>query len=275
MDINDSGVTFMPTANYVNYYGMANGLPLDDSDSHFDKTHPWKDRDPRFYHDIKYDGCQMIVKEDDGFKDWRYADMQTNGKYRDEYRGTRTGYFNYKFVSTKCNKVDDGYGWSPQIHMHIPWMRLSDVYLMYAEAAAEATGSATGSVGCKLTAVDAVNKVRERAGVAAVADKNTASLDNFMSEVRRERAVELSFEGHRFNDLRRWLLLDKYPYNIKTSQEFLRVGDMNVDDPTKNTVAEWSEKVILKRNFSKKHYWLPLKKSDTTLYPEFGQNPGW
>ena len=275
MDINDSGVTFMPTANYVNYYGMANGLPLDDSDSQFDKTHPWKDRDPRFYHDIKYDGCQMIVKEDDGFKDWRYADMQTNGKYRDEYRGTRTGYFNYKFVSTKCNKVDDGYGWSPQIHMHIPWMRLSDVYLMYAEAAAEATGSATGSVGCKLTAVDAVNKVRERAGVAAVADKNTASLDNFMSEVRRERAVELSFEGHRFNDLRRWLLLDKYPYNIKTSQEFLRVGDMNVDDPTKNTVAEWSEKVILKRNFSKKHYWLPLKKSDTTLYPEFGQNPGW
>jgi len=117
--------------------------------------------------------------------------------------------------------------------------------------------------------------VRKRAGVAEVAAKNTASLDNFMSEVRRERAVELSFEGHRFNDLRRWLLLDKAPYNIKTSQEFIRVGENNVKDPSQNQVSNFHEEVILKRNFSEKHYWLPLKKSDTTLYPEFGQNPGW
>lgn len=41
-------VVFSPTANYVNYYGMANGLPLNDPDSGFDKEYPWKDRDPRF-----------------------------------------------------------------------------------------------------------------------------------------------------------------------------------------------------------------------------------
>ena len=90
-----------------------------------------------------------------------------------------------------------------------------------------------------------------------------------MGELRRERAVELAFEGHRFNDLRRWLLLDKYPYNIKTSQEFLRVGDI---DPEKDG---WKEKQILKRDFSEKHYWLPLKKKDCQIYPEFKQNPGW
>ena len=44
-----------------------------------------------------------------------------------------------------------------------------------------------------------------------------------MDEVRRERAVELAFEGHRFNDLRRWKLLTVYPYNIKTMQKFDRV----------------------------------------------------
>ena len=276
MDINDSGVTDLPTANYVNYYGMANGLPLDDEESGFDNTHPWKDRDPRFYHDIRYDGCKMIQKQNDANAEkWRYADLQTGGIYRDVTRGSRTGYFNYKFISDKCNKYDDDYGWSPQIHMHIPWMRLSDIYLMYAEAAAQATGNANSAVGCSLTAADAVNRVRKRAGVAEVAAKNTASLDNFMSEVRRERAVELSFEGHRFNDLRRWLLLDKAPYNIKTSQEFIRVGENNVKDPSQNQVSNFHEEVILKRNFSEKHYWLPLKKSDTTLYPEFGQNPGW
>lgn len=96
-----------------------------------------------------------------------------------------------------------------------------------------------------------------------------------MSEVRRERAVELSFEGHRFNDLRRWLLLDKYPYNIKTSQEFTRVGDINKDDPSQNQVSEFREEIILTRNFTSKHYWLPLKKVDTSMYLEFKQNPGW
>jgi hypothetical protein len=41
-------------------------------------------------------------------------------------------------------------------------------------------------------------------------------------EVRRERAVELSFEGHRFNDLRRWLLLTQKSYTLKKSLEFDR-----------------------------------------------------
>lgn len=155
-------------------------------------------------------------------------------------------------------------------------MRLSDVYLMYAEAAAQAQGSATAQVGvCPLTALQAVNKIRARAGVADVADKYAATLEGFMSELRRERAVELAYEGHRFNDLRRWLLLDKAPYNIKTSQEFVRVGDNNTADPKQNQVSGFTEKLILKRDFTEKHYWLPLKKSDTSMYPEFYQNPGW
>ena len=190
--------------------------------------------------------------------------------------GSRTGYLLYKFIDVTCNKTDDGYGWSHHFHIHLPWMRLSDVYLMYAEAAAQAQGSATAQVGvCPLTALQAVNKVRARAGVADVTDKYAATLEGFISELRRERAVELAYEGHRFNDLRRWLLLDKAPYNIKTSQEFVRVGDNNTADPKQNQVSGFTEKLILKRDFTEKHYWLPLKKSDTSMYPEFYQNPGW
>ena len=276
MDLNDAGVTNLPTANYINYaYGMANGLPLGDMASGFDKTHPWKGRDPRFYHDIIFDGFQLVQGTLSAANEkWRYADMQTDGQNRNVIRGSRTGYYLLKFIDKDCNKFDDGYGWSHQYHIHLPWMRLADVYLMYAEAAAAANGSPTGSYYTSLTALQAVNKVRERAGVPAVGVRYNRDLTPFMQELRRERAVELSYEGHRFNDLRRWRLLDKYPYNIKTSQEFIRVTT-NKKSPEQNQIAEFREEVILTRNFQEKHYWLPLKRTDTSMYLEFSQNPGW
>ena len=97
-------------------------------------------------------------------------------------------------------------------------MRLADVYLMYAEAVANGYGTpGSKSVNMNLTAVGAVNKVRDRAHVKGVNQIFLGNTEDFMKEVRRERAVELAFEGHRFNDLRRWLLLTEYPYTLKTS----------------------------------------------------------
>lgn len=276
--ISASGVTSLPTANYVNYYGMADGLPLDDPESGFDETHPWKNRDPRFYKDIVYDGERVVSKDLTGSEaSFQYADLQTDGKFRDVTNGSRTGYLLYKFIDMSCNKFDQGNTWSHHFNLHLPWMRLAEVYLLYAEAVTEGYGSPSAkSSTCSLSAIDAVNKIRERAGVADVNAKFTGDKEKFMGELRRERAVELAFEGHRFNDLRRWLLLDKYPYNIKTSQEFLRVGDIDPEKDSKDEqVSGWKEKQILKRDFSEKHYWLPLKKKDCQIYPEFKQNPGW
>lgn len=42
------GIILCPAANYVNYFGMANGLPLSDPNSGFSKEQPWKGRDPAF-----------------------------------------------------------------------------------------------------------------------------------------------------------------------------------------------------------------------------------
>lgn len=261
-----------PTANYVNYYGMKNGLPLDDPDSGFDPTHPWKNRDPRFYHDIVYDGVKVVegdIKPDAN----RYANLYTGGTYRDDINESRTGYLLYKFIPMIANNYDMGETYN-KLYIDVPYLRLADCYLMYAEACA-AVGGATASAKCSLTALDAVNKIRERAGVAGVAAKFTGNKDKFMDEVRRERAVELAFEGHRFNDLRRWLLLDKAPYNIKTSQEFVRAGEFDPKNPQNTEVSGFKEKTILTRHFTSKHWWMPLKKKDTSIYPEMFQNPGW
>ncbi len=282
-------VGFYPCANYVNFYGMANGLPLDDPNSGFDKSHPWKDRDPRFYHDIRFDGAKVELGGNKAADPVRYAPLYTGGKMRDERKGSRTGYLNYKFVRDDFNQWDNQGAdqWPANNHIHLAYMRLADIYLMYAESAAAGYGLAAGKSGnCSLSALDAINRVRERAGVSPVNAAYTGSLDKFMSEVRRERAVELAFEAHRFNDLRRWLLLDKPGYITKTSIEFQRVGDLdgiekdsskgvNTADPSQSEVIGYHEKEILTRNYSEKHWWLPLKVNDTKMYVEFGQNPGW
>ncbi len=274
------GIVLCPTANYVNYFGMANGLPLDDPDSGFDKTHPWKDRDPRFYNDIIYDGVQVVkgTITNPDHEVYRYADLGEGGVWCSDPRyDSRTGYLNYKFIPIGANKWDATYGYSYASHFHLTYLRLADVYLMYAEAAAQASGSAAGKGGnFSKTAADAVNTVRERAGVAEVSDKYTASLDKFMGEVIRERAVELAFEGHRFNDLRRWLLLTQYPYNIKTRQYFNRAQELDTTiDPKENEVRNFREEVVVTRKLESKHYWLPINNDDVMMYPEFYQNPGW
>lgn len=270
-----------PTANYVNYYGMANGLPLDDPDSGFDPKHPFKNRDPRFYHDIVFDGFKYInmtiAKEEDDYQ-FKYIQMYTGSNLRSSAsQGCRTGYYCQKLVPHQANKYDGMYNWGGALQCDLPYMRLADLYLMYAEAGAAVQGANYKSSKLDLTAVDAINVLRNRVDAGHVAGKFVADQKKFMDEVRRERAVELAFEGFRWNDLQRWLLLTEYPYNIKTSQEFKRVGnyDFTKNDPRDAEVTGWSQKRIVTRDFSEKHYLLPLKESDVYLYPEFGQNPGW
>ena len=160
-------------------------------------------------------------------------------------------------------------------------LRLGDVYLMYAEATAamDAGFSRTNkATNCSLTSEDAINKIRERCGAGPVNAKFNGTA--YMDEIRRERAVELMFEGHRFSDLQRWLLLTEKPYTVKTSQEFDRVHDAEwytsgENDPRNAQVANFREVEILERVFGTKHYWLPLPDSEVYLYEEFPQNPGW
>lgn len=285
--VNDHGdpSRFYPTANYVNFYGMANGLPLPDDitqadpESGYDPEHPWEGRDPRFYHDILYDGVQVvegsIPPSEENPEQLRYASLYTGGAYRDEVNGSRTGYVNHKFIPLTANRFDRKFDYGYALHLMVPYMRLADVYLMYAEATAVSYDPNSNAGGFNLSAVEAVNVIRARAGVDPVHSNFTGSADAFLPELRRERAVELAFERHRFNDLRRWLLLIEEPYTIKTSLELDRAASFDPATPRENRVLNLREEVILERNFSEKHYWLPLKVSDVSICPDFYQNPGW
>lgn len=272
-------IIHQPTANYVNMYGMENGLPLDDPNSGFDPNYPFKNRDPRFYHDIVFDGFKYVHGPLDANMEYlRYCTLYTGGAMRPVANASRTGYFIQKLVPHTCNEADKTYDWGASFHCYLPYMRLADIYLMYAEACAVFGGASGKSSNFSKNAAEAINTLRERVGAGHVADAYLGSTQKFLDEVRRERAVELSFEGFRFNDLQRWLLLTEYPYTAKTSQEFDRLESddfFKENDPRDARVANFREEVILTRVFGTKHYWFPLPDNEVYLYPEFGQNPGW
>jgi len=278
----NSAMSQVPTANYVNYYGMKNGLPLDDPDSGFDPKHPFKNRDPRFYHDFNFDGQRYVNKDiaaTEPLAKFQYATLYTGGDMRNEKLGSHTGYFCQKFVPHTGNKFDKvvtewgvGYRW------YLSYMRLAEVYLMYAEAGAAAEGASHKASTFSKSASQALNVIRKRCGAGAVNSKYTADANKFMDEVRRERAVELSYEGYRFNDLQRWLLLTEKPYTLKTAQQFRRVESDDwylSHDAADAEVEGWSETVVFQRQYDTKHYWFPFPESEVYLYEAFPQNPGW
>lgn len=282
LEVGDGDLKFNPTANYVDYYGMKSGLPIkditqSDAESGYNAEYPWKDRDPRFYKDIIFDGTKVVQGNMSASEERnRHANLFTGGSYRDTRTGSQTGYVLRKFIPLTSNKYDQAYSYGTNLHIYVPYMRLADVYLMYAESALMASNSATGKAdNYGKTAVDAINIVRDRAGVGHVDSKFLSSAAALLPELRRERAVELAFEGHRFNDLRRWLLLTEAPYTLKKAVSFDRAGMFNNQDPSQNRVVNIQENVILERKFTSKHYWLPLKVRDVNMYPEFYQNPGW
>ena len=87
---------------------------MNDPDAHFDKEHPWRDRDPRFYADITYDGLQVIQNtakftSEQKDKQIQYANLYTGGNYRDVKNESRTGYLLHKFTPLVVNGFDEGF----------------------------------------------------------------------------------------------------------------------------------------------------------------------
>ncbi|MEO6231498.1 MAG: RagB/SusD family nutrient uptake outer membrane protein [Ferruginibacter sp.] len=251
-----------PAANYVDYFGMANGLPLSASGSGYDVSDPFSNRDPRFYKCITYDGKRII--QGNGNPDFRYANLFNGGNLRIDGTASRSGYLMAKFVTDKCNNTDNEWN---NINIVIPYLRLADVYLMYAECVLQGYGTPSSSYPGYITAEAAVNKIRNRAGIPNMDARFTGSKDAFMQELMRERAVELAFEGLRWHDLRRWNVAGQKQYREKTVLDF--------DRGSNGKPINMRERVVVTRVFEKKHNWLPLPTNQVNLYPTFGQNPGW
>lgn len=261
--LNSGSDADVPTHNITKNYVMKNGLPLDDPDSGYDPESPWTNREPRFYKDIVIDG-DRIHKD---LQADRYAQLYNGGRHRSQINPPSvTGYYGKRY-----NGINPNYSTSQAngLQAYVPYLRLADIYLMYAEAVnfSPNGGPKATSGNYSLTAEDAINVVRNRAQIPNIHAKYTANKDVFFEEIVRERAVELAFEGARFCDLRRW--------NRNGDPRYLDKTVIDFDRGPNGEPINISERLSVRRTVEKKHNWLPIQVDFTKIFKGFPQNPGW
>ena len=212
---------------------------------------PYEGLDPRF--------ALTVVKNGD---EWPTNGSQKkaietfNGGFNasPKYGATPTGYYLKKYVDGACVTTADN-----QTTRRHTWIlfRLGEIYLDYAEAVFNATGSAKDAT-FGMTANEAINKLRNRPDIQM--PEFTEDGEAWVARYERERMVELAFENHRFWDVRRWK---------KGPQYFRTIQVANISAGLQLTRATVS------RQWDDKYYFYPIPQSELKKNPNLTQNAGW
>lgn len=185
-----------PTQNFVDAFPMLDGTPISESNT-YDPQNPYANRDPRLEKYVVVNGAEFgggIINTGLGGGNDRLDSIP--GK------STTTGYYLKKLLHPEVRISNDG---TVQGRRHADvYFRYTELFLILAEAANEIGGPDHQVDG--ITARDVIAAIRNRAGIAQP-DNYLASItsqEDMREFIRNERRIELSFEGHRFWDLRRW-----------------------------------------------------------------------
>ena len=236
-----------PTQEFIDMYQMANGKNITDPVSGYNPDDPYTGRDPRFYATVNYNGSIYrgeVIETFDGGK-YGPGGIQT---YATD--AAMTGYYLRKFLD---QTVPILYG-NSQDHVNWILIRYGEILLDYAETQI-ALGNEDG-------AREYINMIRARAGMPST----TATGNDLVAEYRNERTVELSFEEHRFFDVRRW--------NIAEATLNRPVHKMNI---TKNADGTFSYSISEMEThvFTDKLYRAPIPLSEIQKDKNLVQNPGY
>lgn len=273
----DYGNAINPTLDFVEEFeyidGSSGELKLNDASgnpiAYSDPYDLFKDKDPRLLASImvpfsSWQGGTLEIRRGvvDNGKKHTAEDLVTSyptsssgfklvGKDGPLTTGdpTKTGFYVKKSMNPN-QRVNYGESNTPYIVF-----RLGEILLNYAEAAMELNRPSE--------ALDAVNKIRSRAGIATL-----SSVD--LEKIRHERKVELAFENHRIWDIRRW----RTATEVLNNTQFHAIYPWLVWEEGK-PVSEMKyifEKVVAPKNtrtFPEKLYYEPLPQGN----PTYIQNP--
>lgn len=251
------------------YLCKTTGLPIEHANSGFQGyqkiADEFADRDPRMSQTILMPGTPYISAQDG--PDICSPSFTTRPE-------TRTGYKLWKFMGEAQGKQSN----QSSFDYHI--IRYSEVLLILAEATFEKNGSISDDVLNK-----SINVVRSRKGVEMPPLTNQFVQSNglnMLTEIRRERTIELAFEGFRRDDLRRWRTAEtemkkaimgiKYTGTEYEEQQALNEGYSGQIDANGFLILEPEENRFF---VAPKHYYYSLPLDEMQLNENLKNNPGW
>jgi hypothetical protein len=239
-----------PTQNLVDAFPMANGYPITNATSGYVATNPYVGRDPRLKNYIVVNGgtisCKTIFTK---------SDAPTSDAVNVLPTSTRTGYYLRKLLREDVNANPSSANTQKHYPVHI---RYTEMFLSYAEAANEAWGP-EGLGTFTFSARNVIAAIRKRAGITQP-DNYLASIttkEDMRKLIRNERRLELSFEGFRFWDLRRW--------------------KENLAEPAKGVIITnnvYNVQPVENRQYSDFMYYGPIPLTEA-LKTNLQQNKGW
>ncbi len=221
-------------------------------------------REPRFYASLGFD--RGINRTWGNIWNLKMRKGEVHGRVANTGDYLVTGYALKKLV----HQDSEGDAYNKTITYPWPMMRLSELYLNYAEALNEFSGPST-------EVYEALNKIRERAGIPTIQDAWTnvtyakslnkhTDKDGLREIIQQERMIELAFEGHRYYDIRRWKLAEKY---FTTP-----IKGWSVDEDSEANYYQIMD--ISQRSFnSPRDYLQPISFTELSRNPKLIQNPGW
>lgn len=240
-----------PTQNLVDSYEMQEtGQAIDAPNSGYDPEQPYEGRDPRFYETVIYNGSTWKGREVEIWRGGQDGPPQP--------RATETGYYLKKYVIEGIDIAPPQT--TSQRHTWIVF-RYGEAFLNYAEAMNEAYGP-SDPAGMGMTAREAVNRIRERAGMPDF--PMGMSQSEFRQKLRNERRVELAFENHRIWDIRRWEI-------GPSTTEIYGMDITRNEDGT----FDYERTLVEERVWNDRRYRYPIPQDEIATNEALQQNEGW
>ena len=260
-----------PSQNYVDAFPDVDGYPITDENSVYDKTDPYANRDPRLALFVAYNGSRMTAAN---------HTIETYEGGDDEFsilRGTsRTGYYLRKLLRpTTINLAPGAPGTNSTNRVNII-LGKPELYLTFAEAANEAWGVNEAPEEIGFTAKDVLLKILKKYGCGTkyLEEVILDDPEKFRDYIRNCRRLELSFEGHYYYDLRRWIpdgSTESLNVDVFKTMKIVRTGSTPEGDP----VYEYSgDPVLLEKRFFKSAY-PPIPYMELYNAKSIKQNAGW
>lgn len=213
-------------------------------------------REPRFYITVSYNNSYFTQEK-------RLFNFFNGSKDNPHtHDAPQNGYLIRKKISPDLNVKQGTYKYRPGIVY-----RLGEAYLNYAEALNE-SDPGNGEI------LFYLNKIRERAGIrqytTGETDANYIHVNlNDQAEMRKliraERRVELSCEGIRYDDLRRW----------KEAENVLNGDFYGMNFSGRDNSSFYVLTPYLKRVYKKAYYWFPIHQSEIDKNDKLVQSPYW